>query len=302
MKHIALSNPLPRNDWAKYFVDERDYDVLYDEDVRLTDERGNPLLVLVKKAISTEAAAKAWGVLRNYHTNSDNRGVASGISPEPRKKMDGTYSATTRVPKGWGVESGIIGYFERTVRMPFCRSCQWNLDHPEKFAALFPMCQEATAKFEQLVPERFKVQKAIVDKTDPSYVIPNTLYTTLTINKNFRTACHLDAGDLEEGFSNMVVLKEGNILGGNLVLPRWRVAVKLDHGDLVMFNAHEWHGNTQIIRLDKKAQRCSIVMYYRTKMQHCLSPKEEAERAKNRKAGDSLYDHAVDNGGEPGPT
>lgn len=290
MKHITVSNPLSRNDWSRYFVDETDYDILYDENITVKDESGQILLILVKKAISEESIAKAWAVLRGLNMNSDNRGTASGIKTEGRKKTDGSVSKTTRVPKGWGVYSGIVGYYERTVRMPYCRACQWNIDNPDKFAALFPMCQEASAHFAYLNPEKFAAQKAFVERTHQSYIVPGTLYTTLTINKNFRTACHLDAGDLEEGFSNMVVLKEGNVAGGNLVLPRWRFAVKLDHGDLVMFNAHEWHGNTQVIRLDKKAQRCSIVMYYRTLMEKCMSPKDEAEQAKNRKPGQALYE------------
>jgi len=230
------------------FVDDSDYDVLYDEDVYVEKPDGSPLLCLRKKALSSENTIQAWSVLKDLNLISRNRGVASG---RENKEINGVHQSA----KGWEVCSGIIGYFERTVRMPFCRACAWNLKHPDKFEKLLPMVREVNDLFKQSVPERHRIQSLHVDKTTKDFVIPGTVFTTLTVNKNFRTACHKDAGDLEDGFSCLSVIRKGVYKGGNLVLPAWRIAVKLDTYDVVMFDAHEFHGNTQIVPITKDAER-----------------------------------------------
>jgi hypothetical protein len=288
MKNLKLAQNNDK-DWSKIFMDDSQYDVLYDEDVSIVKENGEPLLVLIKNAIPKELAGEAWGVLKNVNLQTYNRGDAAGVKITNFINRDGTASNTTQVPRGWEVLSGIVGYFERTSRQPYCRSCAWNKANPEKFAKMVPTLQHVSDLFKKHVPERFKIQKSFCDKTHPDYVIPGTVYTTLTVNKTFRTAAHKDVGDLSEGFSNMFVIKQGAIKGGHLVLPAYRIAVKLDNLDFVMFDAHEFHGNTQIIE-GPGGVRCSVVCYYRTKMTQCLSSREEFERVKNRRLGEKLFE------------
>lgn len=51
-----------------------------------------------------------------------------------------------------------------------------------------------------------------------------------------------------------------------------------------------WHGNAPILRFGNKAQRCSLVFYYRNGMVQCGSHEEELERAKiyGSKIGENL--------------
>lgn len=291
MKNIKLSSSPELEarreiDWSMQFVDETNFDVLYNEDVTISKPDGSPLLVLLKKSLSERAVQQAWSILKDVNLKSRNRGVAAGRENEIQSKTGKTIES----PKGWDVTSGIIGYFERTVRMPFCRSCAWNQKYPEKFAKLLPMIKEVDERFERNVPERYAVQKEYALKTSPDFVIPGTVFTTLTVNKTFRTACHKDAGDLEKGFSCLSVIRKGHYRGGHLVLPAWRIAVELDTYDLVLFDAHEFHGNTQIVPISNGAVRCSIVYYYREGILKCKSALAELEYAKNRKLGDSLWD------------
>lgn len=289
MKNINVTTKHKKN-WSKVFMDDSLYDELYDEDVYLWKEDGTPLLVLLKKAIHPEIAGYAWQSLKKINLTSRNRGDATGTANKQSfQNRDGSISKTTQVPRGWEVKSGIVGYFERTPRIPYCRACAWNKQYPEDFEKLGPILRACSGLFEQYVPERYRVQKSFCDKTHKDFVIPGTVYTTLTVNKTFRTAAHLDAGDLQEGFSNMFVIKQGQVKGGHLVLPNYRIAVKLDNLDFVMFDAHEYHGNTQIIT-GKNGVRCSVVCYYRTKMQECLSSREEFLRVKNRKRGEKLFE------------
>ena len=88
------------------------------------------------------------------------------------------------------------------------------------------------------------------------------------MNSNFRTAAHYDAGDLNTGLSNLLVVSNGGrYKGGYLVLPEYRVAVNVRPGDLLLINNHEcMHGNTPIELEDENAERISLVCYFREKM------------------------------------
>ena len=114
----------------------------------------------------------------------------------------------------------------------------------------------------------WKFQKSCIDKLDPSFYVPDTVFTTITVNKSFRTAAHRDAGDLHQGFSNLSVLTNGKqYSGGYLVLPEFRVAVNVRPGDLLLINNHFGiHGNTPIILDEEGAERYSVVCYFREKM------------------------------------
>lgn len=285
MKHIQLSSRT-QLDWSGKFVDESNFDILLNESAEVRKPDGTLLLVLLKNALSKESVGKAWSVLKEMHLISNNRGIATGSEGKQRMRMDGTMSAQ-RVAEP--CESGIIGYFERTVRFPYCRPCAWNQNNPDKWVKLLPMFQEVSKLYEQNANERWTKQKEIVDKTCKDFVIPETVFTTVTVNKNFRTACHLDAGDLPQGISCMSLIRQGKYQGGDIVFPDFRVAAKLDTCDLIIFDPHEFHGNTKIIPMSEDYVRCTLVYYYRELVQQCLTNTEEMNQAKNRKPGDPLF-------------
>ncbi|NBP55728.1 hypothetical protein EBU71_04170 [bacterium] len=165
------------------------------------------------------------------------------------------------------VFSGIAGYFDRYPRIPYGRATAFTEKNPEKFAMGFPFLQALSSGFEKLLPERFAKQKEACNKLDSKFVIPGTVFTTMTVNKTFRTAAHRDAGDLNEGFSNLtVVSNNGKYTGGYLVFPEYRVAVDVRPGDLLLVNNHEGiHGNTEM-KAEADCERISFVCYFREKM------------------------------------
>ena len=69
----------------------------------------------------------------------------------------------------------------------------------------------------------------------------------MTINHNWRTALHKDAGDLKEGFGNLVVLEEGKYKGGETGFPQYGVCVDVRQGDFLAMDVHEWHCNTKLL-------------------------------------------------------
>lgn len=188
------------------------------------------------------------------------------------------------------VFSGIAGYFDRYPRIPYGRPTAFTESNPDKFKMAFPFLQHLAEGFKKLLPYRYSRQIAACEKLDPKFVIPGTPFTTVTVNKTFRTAAHRDAGDLSEGFSNLtVVSNNGKYSGGYLVFPEFRVAVNIRPGDLLLVNNHEGiHGNTEMIA-EEGAERISFVCYFREKMlelgswDYEMSRKRFVEKRKNNK-------------------
>lgn len=166
------------------------------------------------------------------------------------------------------VNSGIAGWFDRYPRIPFGRATSYTRDHFEKFQMAFPFLQTLAKGFKELMPWRYANQMDAASKIDQGFLVPGTPFTTITVNKTFRTAAHYDAGDLDSGLSNLLVLSNnGNYSGGYLVAPEYRVAVNVRPGDLLLINNHEvMHGNTPIVLEDDEAERVSLVCYFREKM------------------------------------
>ena len=189
---------------------------------------------------------------------------------ESSKRMEKCVSKTSYANP---VHSAIVGFFDRYPRYPYARVCNYNQNNPELFEQSFSFFRKLNEEFQNLLPQRHSKQKEAADSIDSRYLVGgDTVFTTVTTNRNFRTAAHRDAGDLTEGFSNLcVVAKEKDWEGGYLVLPEFRVAVNIRPGDLLLINNHEGiHGNTEIRPMDGKSidemERISLVSYFREKM------------------------------------
>jgi hypothetical protein len=179
-----------------------------------------------------------------------------------------------------GVMSGIAGWYDRYPRIPFGRATSYTAREPEKFAMAYPFLQSLAKGFKDLLPWRYNNQMEAAKKLDSRFLVPETPFTTITVNKTFRTAAHYDAGDLTSGLSNLLVLSNnGNYTGGYLIAPEYRVAVNVRPGDLLLINNHEvMHGNTPIVLGDEEAERISLVCYFREKMLELGSKEYEDTR------------------------
>ena len=192
------------------------------------------------------------------------------------------------------VASGVIGNYEKT---PFlgqpCRMTGYTRRGLKQYLHGIPFIEAIDHEFKALVPEAHKKQKAAVSKK-PMYQIADTAFSTLTVNMNFRTALHKDAGDYGEGFGNLSVIEWGKYHGGETLFPRFGVGVNLRTGDFVAMDVHEWHSNapihetkedaafnkslpdirtrdaeTGVIGSQERYQRISFVCYFREKIANC---------------------------------
>jgi hypothetical protein len=258
---------------------------------------------LLSKTVTSMASAEAMG-LDYVIASGERKGevVAAGaaaaqlrgstyVDGRPVKK-DGTVSKTVRMYDA-GVRdqsSGIIGSFDRYARTPYCRLTAFNLDEKKSpMTRVVPFIQAVDAVFGALLPDRYGNQRVWVDRTETDWIIPGTAFTTVTVNKNYRTAVHKDAGDLKEGFGVMSVLEAGIYTGGYLCFPKYRVAVDMRTTDVCCADVHSWHGNMPFVGKKGRYERVSCVFYYRAQMFKCLSHRGELERAQNRKQGEPLW-------------
>lgn len=277
---------------AGKLLKREDCRTLVTEDADVYDkETGRCIAKFRKAVIPGKVQEAAFKALLPAAKTTHNRGTSGGKDETGRGSMfrplkDGKVSKTIIAKNP--VDSGIVGYFDRTARTPNCRLTAFNQQHLDKFKAAYPIIKVVDNFYKDLMPVEYAKQKKMADKTSQDFVIKATSFTTVTVNKNWQTAVHKDAGDYREGFGNLVALRKGQFHGGYFVVVRWGVGFDLQNGDLLLVDVHQWHGNTPIFYDDRNAVRLSLVMYYREKMIHCGTMKEELERAKRRTSG-KLY-------------
>jgi hypothetical protein len=147
------------------------------------------------------------------------------------------------------------------------------------------------------------------------YQIADTAFSTLTVNMNFRTAMHRDAGDFQEGFGNLSVIEWGRYQGGETLFPQYGVGINLRTGDFVAMDVHQWHCNsgihqtaadkafneslpdirtrdstTGVVGSQERFQRISFVCYFREKIANCS---EQATRDYYQKINFNLKDETA---------
>jgi hypothetical protein len=252
------------------------------------------LLCVYLPGVLHDRMAELWPILSGIRMATDNRGAASGT---PRQQRGDQKRTRTR-----NIFSAVVGAVDpgpasskAGARLPVCRLTAWTGKHLPEWDALRPLLVDIAGHFAEQVPDRYAVQQAAADRTHPDWVVPGTPFTTLTVNNTYSTGVHQDAGDLETGFSTLAVARrgaDGGYVGGELVLARYRLAVDMADGDLLLFDAHEWHGNTEMRcphdggqQLAKPCpagcERVSVVAYYRTKVERCESAEQELRKARD---------------------
>lgn len=242
-----------------------------------------PLCVYLPGVLTEAADAEGiYDILHSLRTiTTNNRGPASGTARFQGKLTKRSYSLPTR--------STIVGAIDPMGQKVNCRLTAWTGRNLPQWEALVPFLQEIAENLKTYVPDRAAVQQQQADLCDPAWVVPGTPFTTITVNNTFPTGVHTDKGDLGEGFSTLACLRRGEYTGGQLVFPEFRVAVDMQHGDLLLLDAHQWHGNTAItcacgetqrnICTTCGAERISVVSYFRTKIVNCGTPEEELRKA-----------------------
>lgn len=274
-------------------------------DIYRLDNNGNRHLLLKfrRNVIPKKLTKTAFHALEKEASRTHyNRGAPAGILRrsqlppyvgqlvKPRKFRTFYYGAYDlkyhKDSIGNKAQSSIIGYYDQVDRNLYrrasvkerikqgikplpCRMTQFTKNEPEKWAQVVPLISKIDSLFKKLVVDKYRKQKKRALMT-PDYMIENTAFSTVTINYNWRTALHRDAGDFQEGFGNLVVLEKGDVKGGYLGFPQYGICVQVKDGDFMAMDVHQWHCNTELENT-KESVRLSMVSYLREGMLKCLS-------------------------------
>ena len=285
------------------------YAIQTDEDVAAGAPRRKLLAKFRKAVFKPEQVQVGWDAFRSLAIPSRNRGAAAGpvdlkgVYWSRRKPVETTGWSTRYMQNGKiskmrvnnVVASGVIGNYEKT---PFlgqpCRMTGYTRRGLKHYLHGIPYLEAIDRTFKELVPDSHRKQLAEVSKK-PMYQISDTAFSTLTVNMNFRTALHKDAGDYSQGFGNLSVIEWGKYHGGETQFPRFKAAFNLRTGDFVAMDVHEWHCNaalvetkedaeynktipdirtrdasTGVIGSQERFQRISFVCYFREKLEKCI--------------------------------
>lgn len=293
------------------YFDEKGITV-YDEDVDIytKDENGEKKLIakLRKQVIDPEILKTGWEGFYIAAAPSRNRGAAAG--PIDLKSKYWMKRKPTEI-KGWGarymqngkvskmrvnnnVFSSVLGYFDATpfMKLP-CRLTSYTMRYWKYYKHGLPFIYAIDKCFETLVPGPHALQKkAALEK--PLLNITGTAFSSVTINRNFRTALHMDDGDFKQGYGNLSVLERGKYHGGFTLFPQYGIGFNVRSGDFLAMDVHQWHCNTELyetnedkafnktlprihkddietgtLGADKPYDRISFVCYLREKLRQC---------------------------------
>lgn len=284
MKIVKLKNTMTSEESEALkgtYLDESHFDHLIQEDCDGYDDRGNMLFKFRKNAIPFDVLKNGYESFKKSIGSTDGRGTASGNTFK-RIRKDGTVS---KISIGNKVESGNVGFMDTNAMIHYCRRTGFARRYFDKFKEGIPFVEHVDRLYEELCPEHYARQKAIAKATDKNYVIGDTSFTTVTVNRNFRTAVHQDSGDLPDGFGNLIVYREKHFDGGYFCLPEYRAAIDMQNTDILFVDVHKWHGNTPFYNCDEDYLRISFVLYYREYMIKCKNPTEELLRVKMDRTG-----------------
>lgn len=295
-----------------FYYPESHYDTIYKNEIKIIDSDTQKIIAILKKnVIPQEDRQKYKDILRSpAKAKTKNRGNGAGkvdikrfpkqakelcdkngnpIDPNKHytslfyKNQEGKF-----VNRGQSnlVRSGCAGYFDKRGSLP-CRMVSWSAKNSVKHNELIPLCNVIAETHKLVDIESYTKQKERAELS-PSYIFGNTIYSTLTLNYDFRTASHRDKGDFKSGLSTLTILEDipNNYEGLYLGLPEYKIAFDIRDGDILFFDTHQIHCNTEYKVLSDKlginnivdedgvsdkyfAGRISIVAYLRERLYLC---------------------------------
>jgi len=252
------------------------------------DENGELLFYFVKNCLSEAKELESIIDDASTFTITTGRGTASGkldmSNPLWAKALKNItledkniHNKYTLNPAGIGsrkykmnnpTHSNLIGYYEKKLinykssikQIPKCRLTQFSNRFFIRYKSLIPYFEKISEVMSECCKKQFKRQNEFVAKHRER--IGESCFSTITINKNFRTACHIDKGDFKNGIGTITTM--GDYSGGEFCLVDYKLGFDLQPNDILFVNVHKLHGN-----LPFKGTRYSLVSYVRENIVSC---------------------------------
>jgi hypothetical protein len=241
-------------------------DHFLDRDTTVIAPDGSTIAMLLTQRIDPELWRLAFMSWRGVRELPRKRATAVGSPSLPALRKDGSLSKRVGVPSSVlkfleesGVGYGLLGYAAATAKHT-CHMTALTKRRPELIDGNQRLIERVNELYGQYMPAAYAIQRAEVEKA-PRWRVLNTVFTTIYIIKNLRTAYHSDR-NLPDVMTAMLPM--GNFTGGELVLPEWRIAIAYRPGDLLLFDEGQLHGN-----LPFKGERLAAVFYYARDIADC---------------------------------
>jgi len=259
------------------------------------------------KDLTSQAFQNLLPIAQKSKTN--NRGIASGkvdpsrisgniigiTSPNRHRTSvifaDGRESSYTVANS---VSSFIAGYYDKPIRRLAtpdysshgkkypCRLTSFSRNHVKEWHQVLPLIEYIDNEYSIILPDKYEEQKKLTQKI-PDFTIGSdekvtplgnqkrTIFTTITVNYNWRTATHIDKGDLQDAYSVLTVCERGQWSGCYLGYPQYGVCINVREGDILIMDPHEYHCNTELHLESPDAVRLSLIIYCRQGILKCTS-------------------------------
>ena len=244
--HPATPKPAAKAAGAKAtklhpFVDKADLSTVITGPFSLFGPSGDLVCTVVRGGYTQRVADLAADVLRDAPTTGNMRAAIYG----------GTAPLT-----------GIAGYYDYTgTPLTFkCRKTSFTHANLERWPNVFPLVEYINNIYHAAAPRQWVAQ----NKAIPNPIrIRRSVFSTITVNQRFRTAAHTDVGDYDRGMGVLTIL-EGTYEGLHLALPDFDLCIELKPLDVLVFDTHYLHCNTEPETADW--DRLSCVFYYRVRL------------------------------------
>jgi hypothetical protein len=216
--------------------------VTLDADTNVFAPDGTLKAALRCNAIPEELHLLAYELWKPIDGLISNRATAVGTRSLPRSTnkygiaspRSGVNERVLAVIKG---RQGILGYLDR----PPCYRTTLTRESSEMLEGTRPLIEHIDWLYRHQLPDVHAQQRREVEKAGSSWRLWDTVFSTVYLAKNFRTAYHTDRGNLRGVMT--ALMPTGKFTGGELVLPRWRIAIAFKPGDLLLFDPQQVHGN-----------------------------------------------------------
>lgn len=247
---------------APRYLQEKDFTIVshsgvFFDEANHTDtasQAGKPkkvAAVLIRRALDESLCHKAAAALESAATTKNLRTLTNGGEVPP--------------------DTGIVGYYDylNNAISRKCRETQFTRDNwPAVAGSAAPLLKALDKVYRENAPVHYRAQRQAIPK---AYQLFDTAFSTVTVNRNFRTAVHTDKGDFRSGLGCLAIV-DGQFEGCHLAVPKLGVAFRLKVGDVLLFDTSLEHGNTEVLSAEGMWHRVSLVCYFRTGLmsQRCI--------------------------------
>ncbi len=204
----------------------------------------------IPRSLWEEVFDACWPLVKALPSN---RATAAGFPSLPKIRKDGTLGPRRGVPKQslqhlrkHGTAADVLGF----QGGPDDKS-HFTERHLALLNMIYPLTELVDGIYRANSP-LYEHQESVI-RLFPNRRLWSTAFSSIYLSKKWATSFHRD-GNLNGAMT--ALMATGDFKGGDLVIPRWRIGIKLRPGDLLLFDAEELHGNLEI-----EGDRLSFAFY-----------------------------------------